>query len=98
RLRRQDREALDLLAVPLPLFPQPREREWPCVTHREQVRLTILRRAGPLVKPGRGDQAAAALESGAEGRVLRDRLRPGVEVARADADVIGPGRDQAPLE
>src|SRR5262249_32849887 len=70
RLRGEDRAALELLPLPLPHFPEPREREEPLVPEREEVRLLLASFRRPLDEPVRRDEAAAAREGGAECRFL----------------------------
>src|SRR5271169_5003419 len=52
----------------------------------------------PLVVAIGGNQATAFREGPPEGRLPGHRLGPGVDHLRADYDVFGPERNQAPAE
>src|SRR5512135_3649393 len=51
-----------------------------------------------LIEPVGDDEAATLLECGAEGRFFGHGLGPGVDQSVADGRVVGPGRDEPPLE
>ncbi len=52
----------------------------------------------PFIEAGHGQQAAAALEGGPEGGLFGRRLGPGVDHLRTDGRLLGPRRDETPLE
>ena len=54
--------------------------------------------APPLVEAVRGDDAAPVSEGPPESRLLPDRLRAGVDQARAHRRVLRPGGDETPFK
>jgi hypothetical protein len=81
------------------LLRQAGQGERPTVPHSEVEWLLMPGARGlPLVEPRCRDEAAPRLEGPAEGRLLRDRLRTGVDERVADLRVFGPTRDEPPAK
>src|SRR5947209_18932478 len=98
--RREDAAGFDDLSVsPTPPVPQPRETEGSPVAHAKvEGLLPAAARPLPFIRAVRGDDAPASPEGLAEGRLLRGRFAARVDEPGAHGIVLGPGRDQSPLE
>jgi len=82
----------------LPALPEAGEGEGASALHMEVVGLLAPVLALPLVETVGRDQAPPPAEGPAERRLLRRRLAAGVDHARPDLGVVGPGRHEPPPE
>jgi hypothetical protein len=99
RLRRHDGEAAHPFAgMGAPILPQASQRHQALVRQRDGIGLLACRRFLPLVEVIDRHELAAPLECFAKGRPVLDPFGLGVDICRADVDVLGPVRDQTPSQ
>lgn len=97
-LGHDDGAGIDTLPLPRPVFPNACEREGLAVLDTDEVRLLGAFALSPFIVAIDRDEASSETEGVSEGRLLGDGLRAGVDGAVADLRLLGPVRDQAPMQ
>src|SRR4051794_33780187 len=97
-LRRNQRARLNRLLALLPSLPEAGKGKWASVFELEVVGDLAAWLRLPLIEPVCDDKTAALLECRAKRRLCGNRVSSGIGKVVADAWLLCPGRDEAPVE